>query len=131
MTEEPRHRRTNETLSKSLSQYSAELDIDAIGMWHIVPRGQYNFGLEGKALANYVRQVIGAILDAGGIPVRHEPGSGYEWVWQKQYGTTRDEIAEAIVREWEPVPNDSYSMIEHCPWFARPDPDFPNYVKMD
>lgn len=129
MNSEPRHRRTNETISEALSNYSVELDIDAIGIWHIVPRGQDNFGLEGAALTNYVRLAITAILDAGGVPVRHVPESGYEWVLQKQYGSTRDEIVDAIVKEWELVPNDSFSMIEQCPWFVRPDPQHPRFVK--
>lgn len=130
-TSEPRHRSTGETLSEVISQYPNELDRDAVGVWHIVPGGIVDFGFSGAELADYLRRAIYALLDAGAVPVMHEPGSGYEWIHQKRYGATREEIAEAIVREWEPVPNDSYSMIDHCPWFARPNPDFPNYVKLD
>ncbi|WP_144061233.1 hypothetical protein [Hyphomicrobium denitrificans] len=65
------------------------------------------------------------------MPVRHIPGSAYEWTRQAQYGTGREEIADAIVREWQSVPDDPMELVGQCPWFARPDPKFPKYVKMD
>ena len=131
MNVEPKHKDTGETLSEVIAQIPNELPFDAVGIWHIVPIGETDFGLSGAALGEFVRRSILALLAAGGVPVRHIPGSGYEWVHQKQYGSTREEIADAIVKEWEPVPNTSEDMIEHCPWFALPDPAFPNYLKMD
>ena len=128
---EPKHKDTGETLSEVIAQIPNELPYDAVGIWHIVPIGDTSFGLSGEKLTDFVRRAIHALLDAGAVPVRSIPGSEYEWVRQTQYGTTRDEIAEAIIREWEPVPNDSFSMIEHCPWFAKPDPEHPMFVKMD
>lgn len=125
------HRKTGESIPTHIARYPNELDRDAVGIWQIVPGGRVGFGLSGDALADYVRRAIYALLDAGAVPVRHVPDSGFHWTHQKQYGTTREEIAEAIIKEWEPVPYDSYSMIEHCPWFARPRPHSPNYVKMD
>ncbi len=79
----------------------------------------------------YVRRAVYALLDAGAVPVKHVPGTGYEWIRQKQYGSGQDEIVAEIMRELAPVPHNSFSLIEHCPWFARPDPKFPKYVKMD
>ena len=131
MNSEPLHRNTGETLSEVISQYPNELPRDAVGIWQIVPGGRVDFGLSGTSLADYVRRAVLALLDAGAVPVRHISGSGYEWVHQKQYGSSREEIANAIVKEWEPVPNTSQDMIEHCPWFALPDPAFPKYLKMD
>ena len=131
MTIEPKQKDTGETIIEVIAKIPNELDYDAIGIWHVVPIGETSFGLSGMSLSDFVRRAIVAILNEGGVPVRHVPGSGYEWVHQSQYGNTPQEIADAIIREWEPVPNDSISMIEHCPWFARPDPEFPNYVKMD
>lgn len=131
MSTEPRHKDTGKTMSEVIARIPSELPRDAVGIWHIVPIGETAFHLSGEQLSDFVRRAIYALLDAGAVPVRYQPGSEYEWVHQKQYGTTRDEVAEAIVREWEPVPNDSYAMIEHCPWFARPDPNTPKYVKMD
>ena len=131
MIDEPRDKDTGETLSEAISQYPGELDLDAVGIWQIVPDGRVAFGLSGEALADYVRRAIYALLDAGAVPVRHIPGSGFNWTRQTQYGSSREAIAEAIITEWEPVPYNSYSMIERCPWFARPRPNSPNYVKMD
>ncbi len=119
------------TFGEVLSQYSAELDIDAVGIWHIVPRAQRVYGLTGDAVAEYVRRAINAILDSGGVPVRHKPGSAYEWVQQKQYGNTREQIVEALISEWQSLPEDSIALAGEAAWFARPDPKHPTYVKMD
>ena len=131
MMNEPLHKDTGETLTEVISQIPNELEVDAEGLWHIVPIGETGFGLSGKDLSDFVRRAVLALLDAGAVPVRHIPNSGYEWVHQKQYGTTREDIAGAIVKEWEPVPNNSADLIEHCPWFAKPDPDYPAYIKME
>lgn len=112
-----------------VEQYSAELELGPIGLWHVVPRVTEQ--ADGVVNRTKLREIILAMLGAGAVPVRHSPDSGYEWIYQPQYGTDRVEIADAILREWEPVPNDSFSLIEHCPWFARPDPAYPKYVKMD
>lgn len=128
---EPRHKDTGETISEVIALIPNELKYDVVGVWHIVPDGETGFGLSGSDLANFLKRAILALLEAGAVPVRHFAGSDYEWVRQNQYGTTPENIADAIVKEWEPVSNDSRSMIEHCPWFARPDPNHPNFVKMD
>lgn len=119
------------SFSEVLSQYSAELDIDAIGIWHIVPRAKSLYGLAGDAVSEYVRRAINAILDSGGVPVRHIPGSGYDWVQQKQYGNTRDQIVEALISEWQSLPEDSIVLAGEAAWFARPDPNYPKHVKID
>lgn len=112
-----------------IAQYSDELDLGPIGLWHIVPRVMES--ANGQIATDKLQLVIAAILEAGAVPVRHVSGSGYEWVQQKQYGQTRNEVIAGILKELEPVSKDSYSLIEHCPWFARPDPSFPKYLKMD
>lgn len=112
-----------------VAEYSAELELGPIGLWHVVPRvTEQTNGIVNRA---ELREIILAMLSAGAVPVRHIPDSGYEWIYQQQYGTYPDDIAAAILHEWEAVPNDSFSLIEHCPWFARPDPAYPKYVKMD
>ena len=131
MNQELVHKKYGTSVSDWIALVPGELSRDAVGLWQIVPAGRDGFGLSGADLTDYVRRNIYALLDAGAVPVKSVPGSGYEWVRQSQYGATRGEIAEAIIREWEPVPDDSFSMIEHCPWFARPDPDYPMYVRMD
>lgn len=131
MISEPRDNDTGATLSEVIAQIPNELSYDVVGLWHIVPVGQGNFGLKGEAWADFLRRAILALLDAGAVPVRHEPGTGYEWIRQKQYGSSHPEIADAIIQEWRSVPDNSIAQIEHCPWFARPIPENPNYVRMD
>lgn len=41
------------------------------------------------------------LLEAGAVPVRHSPkGAALRWEEQTQYGSSREEIADAIVAEW-------------------------------
>lgn len=108
-----------------------ELNRDAVGLWQIVPAGRDGFGLRDAALIEFLRQCIDALLSAGAVPVRGAPGSGYFWIWQKQYGSSHEEIANAVISEWQLVPDDPLLLVGECPWFARPNPDNPKYVKMD
>lgn len=131
MTSEIRDNDSGQTISEVIAHIPDELAIDAVGIWHIVPIGQGNFGLSGSELVSFMRRAIIALLDAGAVPVRAVPGSGYEWVRQKQYGDARDQIAEAVIEEWKAVPDNTIAQITHCPWFAKPVAGNPEYVKMD
>ena len=131
MTSELRDKDSGRTLSEVIDHIPDELAIDAVGIWHLVPIGQDGFGLNGVELVSFMRRAILALLDAGGVPVRPVPGSGYEWVRQKQYGEVRDQIADAVIEEWKAVPDNTIAQITHCPWFARPVAENPDYVKMD
>lgn len=122
---------TYRTLSDVIAHIPDELAIDAVSIWHIVPIGQGSFGLSGSELVSFMRRAIIALLDAGAVPVRAVPDSGYEWVRQKQYGEERDQIAEAVLDEWKTVPDNTIAQITQCPWFARPVAENPHYVKMD
>lgn len=120
------------TVAESMSFISAELDQDANGLWVIVSRGASGFVLTGPALVEYVRKAIRAHLDAGAVPVRGGVGTEYEWLHQPQYGTDREEITEAIIAEWLALPDQSSSgLCGDAPWFARPDPKSPKYVKIE
>jgi hypothetical protein len=130
MKGEPRHKLYGRPMSEWIALVPGELDVDAVGLWQIVPAGVDGFGLQGEELIEYVRRNIRALLQAGAVPVRHEPGSTFEWTHQKQYGSEREEIIEAIIREWLVLGNDPMILAGEV-WFARPDPKSPNYVKMD
>lgn len=129
MTDEPRDKFYGETMSEVISLVPGELPIDAVGLWQIVPKGRDGFGLTGEALVGFIRKCIYALLDAGAVPVSGGKGTGYDWIAQKQYGTTREEIAENVIREWSQAPNDQEVLFKV--WFALPDPAFPKYVKLD
>ncbi len=131
MIDEPRHKDYGTTLSEWIVLIPGELPVDAVGLWQVVPAGRDGFGLEGDALVDFVRRAIHALLDAGAVPVRGGKGTGYEWLAQKQYGTTRDEITEAVIQEWLALPDDPLVLCGQGVWFARPDLSFEKYVKLD
>jgi hypothetical protein len=129
MIDEPRHAEYGRSLSEWISLIPGELPIDAVGLWHFVPDGQA-FGLSGNAQVDFVRRAIRALLEAGAVPVRHVPGSEYEWDIQRQYGASDDAIIDAIVTEWQAMPDDPLVLCGEGVWFARPRPG-KKYVKVD
>lgn len=76
-----------------------EIDSDGEGLWKIVPGGR-SFGFDGDELAEFVRLCVLRLLQVGAVPVRHAEKGELEWVEQTQYGTTIEEIADAVVTEW-------------------------------
>jgi hypothetical protein len=70
-----------------------------VGMWEIVNNGRQGFGLEGEALATFIRRSIYALMDAGAKPVRGVGRPG-QWNLQVQYGSDKHEVAEAVIQEW-------------------------------
>ena len=76
-----------------------ELQRDAVGFWQFDPVGRIEFNLVGDDLVDFVRRVIHALLDAGAVPVRFGGGTGFDWVVQKQYGTDKTGVTEAIIAE--------------------------------
>lgn len=125
------NKKTGESVAADVARYPNELDRDAVGLFQIVPQGRINFGLSGTDLDDYVRLAVRALLSAGAIPVRGERGSGYQWIAQKRYGHTQDQIVEAIISEWRAMPDDPVKLCTEGVWFARPNPKFPKYVKID
>ena len=130
MTDDPRHKLYGTPLSEWIALIPGELPRDAVGLFQIVPAGRDGFGLKGAALTDFVRRGIHALLDAGAVPVRGGKGTGYEWLAQKQYGTAKEEITEAIIREWLALPDDPLVLCGDGVWFARPEPGT-KYVKLD
>ena len=88
------------TLAEYLEDLPLDTDGDGASLWSIVPAGR-GFGFAGAEHAEYVRLCVLRLLKSGAVPVRHSP-KGEELLWkeQTQYGTTHDEIADAIVAEW-------------------------------
>ena len=108
MNDEPRHQSYGTPMSEWISLVG-ELDVDAVGLWQIVSAGRSGFGLEGAALVDFIRRSLLAHFAYGARPVRHVPGSGYLWTVQPQYGDEPEQMAEAIIAEWDAG--------------GRPDPD--------
>lgn len=131
MSSEPLHRDTGKTLSEVIAQHPIELAYDAHALMYIVPVGRVCFGLKGDALTDYVRRSVRAMLESGGVPVTHVAGNGYDYTYEPKYGSTIDEITEGVVKEWLALPDDPLVLAGEGAWFARPDPKFPKWVKMD
>jgi len=101
MSDEPREKRSGETMSDYIVQVANELPIDAVGMWQIVPGGRYGFDLEGDALTDYVRRCIAELLSRSAVPVfGGGPDGPHDWIVQRQYGSRPEEIIENVIREW-------------------------------
>lgn len=88
-----------DTVSYYIETIPYYIDSDGEGLWHIVPGGR-TFGFEGDDLTEFVRLCVLRLLEAGAVPVRHAESGALRWREQTQYGTTREEIADAIVAEW-------------------------------
>lgn len=130
MTNELRDKYYGRTLDEYFSTLPGELPIDAVGLWQVVPSGRDGFGLSGSELDAFVRRGVLALLAAGAVPVRHVPGSDYEWDIQKQYGDAPEEIADAVVAEWRAMPDDPLHLCGYGVWLARARPG-KSYVKLD
>ncbi|EIM30608.1 hypothetical protein MicloDRAFT_00008580 [Microvirga lotononidis] len=101
MTEEPKHWYYGTPMSEHIKRVADELPIDAVGMWQIVPGGRQGFKLEGDALIDFVRRCIAELLSRGAVPVVGGGLDGeHEWIVQRQYGSTPEEIIDNVVREW-------------------------------
>lgn len=88
------------TAAEYLKDLAYEIDGDGEALWRIVPQGR-SFGYDGAELAEFVRQCVLRLLNAGAVPVRFNPkGAELRWNEQTQYGAEPDEIADAIVGEW-------------------------------
>lgn len=95
-----RRRPLGDTAAEFLECLPYEIDGDGEALWRIVPMGR-GFGFKGDELAEFVRLCVLRLLDSGAVPVRHGPDDAdLEWEEQAQYGSSREEIADAIVAEW-------------------------------
>jgi len=117
-------------MDEYIASFPGELHRDAVGLWQIVPAGRNEYHLSGSSLVDFIRHSIHALLDAGAIPVRGGPGSGYDWIGQKQYGAEKNAMTEAIIAEWLTMPDDPFVQVGGV-WFARPNPKFPTFVKVE
>jgi hypothetical protein len=89
-----------DTVADFLNTLPYEIDGDGEGLWSLVPTGR-SFEFEGADLKEFVRISVLRILYVGGVPVRHSENGPLRWLEQKQHGTERDQIANAIIAEWQ------------------------------
>ncbi len=118
MKNEPRHKDTGGTIDEYARAAAEELEIDAVGLWQIVPVGRDAFGLDGESLADFIRRNLLALFAKGAKPVIGRKGVGH-WILKDDYGNTPAQMADAVIAEWQasgakdPKPYESL-------WFALP-----------
>lgn len=100
MSSEKRDKWYGKTVSETIASFPAELPIDAVGLWQIIPYGREGFGFTEGELIDFVRRSIRCLLDHEAKPVRGAREGKHYWIVQTQYGENADEIVEAIVSEW-------------------------------
>ena len=89
-----------DTVAEYLVTSPFAIDNDGEGLWQIVPAGR-SFGFEGSDLAEFVRLSVLRMLEASAVPVRFADAGPMRWLEQKQFGTGKTQIADAVVAEWQ------------------------------
>jgi hypothetical protein len=87
-------------LSEWIDKTPNELEVDAVGLWQIIPVGKDGFNLSGTALEEFTKRSIVALINRGAVPVRSLPAKDGFWEKQFQYGNLPNEIANKIIEEW-------------------------------
>ncbi|MGZ3304603.1 MAG: hypothetical protein ACXU8U_01980 [Asticcacaulis sp.] len=113
MMPEPKHKLFGIPLSEWIEKIPNELELDAVGLWQIIPTFKEEFGLEGANLQVALSQAIAALMLRGAVPV-----DGVTWSRKENYGTTPLEIAANVMKEIEArkITPDLEGL-----WFAIPD----------
>lgn len=101
ITNEPRHQYYGTPLSEWIERVPNELPADAVGLWQVVIGGREGFGLVGEPLESFVRRCIWALVDRGACPVVAANKPGIYWERQPQYGASKEQIADLVIREWK------------------------------
>jgi hypothetical protein len=100
MKDEPLDKDFGISISEWIERTPNELEADAVGLWQVVRVGRESFLLDEDALNNFVRRSVVALVGRGGMPVRPSAQEGVFWEAQEHYGSTPEEIADAVVAEW-------------------------------
>lgn len=100
MSHEPSHIFFGTPLTKWIEAIPNELEVDAIGLWQIIPTMRKGFGLDGEMLENAIRSSILGVLARGAKPVVGSRLKHGSWEIVGRYGDTADMIVDAIISEW-------------------------------
>jgi hypothetical protein len=114
-----RSRYSDQTVGDWLENMPNELDVDAIGLWQIIPTGTREFGLAGLQLEEFIERAVLAILDRGAVPVKGNSNPEIGWRRFNDYGISKREITDNLVRFWlynanrEPDVEDLWFIMPH------------------
>ena len=104
MTDEPVDRDFGTPLSEWIEVTPKELDIDAVGLWQIIPVLRLSFGLTGNTLDDAIRRTLQGLLARGARPVRGSLTRRNAWEEVSYDG--RNDIVEAVIDEWKEMGRD-------------------------
>jgi len=100
MSQEPVDKYFGVSMSEWIARVPNELEVDAVGLWQIIPVGIDSFGLSGEALEDFSRRCIVALLQKGAVPVRPAAAPIY-WKPEVVYQGSHEEIANNIINDWK------------------------------
>lgn len=106
----------DQEIKERIRLWLCELQIDAIGLWQIVPALRNGYELAGENLQRYLQIVVTALLRSGAKPVMGcGPNGYYSWRPTAIFGETVKAMARIIAAEW--ANNAAYPDVEDA-WFA-------------
>jgi len=100
MTQEPVDKYFGVPMSEWIARLPNELDVDAVGLWQIIPVGIDSFGLSSERLEEFIYRCIMVLLQKGAVPVRAVSGVS-KWIPETTYQGSYEEIANRIVNDWK------------------------------
>lgn len=113
-----RHTEFDVPIDEWIETYLRDLENDVVGLWAIVKELREGFLLSGDELQEFVRLTLVKILSSDAKPVVgvREGSSGY-WQVTDRYGSSPDEISNAVVEEW--IVSEKDPDLDDL-WFAKP-----------
>ncbi|HRD78464.1 MAG TPA: hypothetical protein PK264_21420 [Hyphomicrobiaceae bacterium] len=118
------------TQDENIAEFIKELENDAVSMSQIVFLSRDGFHMQPDEATDFIHKSVFALVEAGAVPVRFG-GPSHDWVRQHQYGTSPENIANAVVREWQGYGDlrfDEVKVYGEAVWFARPRTN-PTYIR--
>jgi hypothetical protein len=123
-----KHTRYGYTVSEWVPMNVPELERDAVSLSSIIIDGRDGFKFDGDDLDVFVSMCIQTLLENGALPVIGGGDSKYDWIYQHQYGVGSGNVIRNVLAEWKASGADPDL---GGLWFARPDPNFPEFFQLD
>jgi len=98
-----------ESLHEWLNKIPNEMEWDDVFLSYIILIGKDSYSLSGIELAEFVRQCIINLVSRGGVPSEIMPGNKRAQLLQ--YGNSPEEIADAVVSQWQKAGGDRIEMM--------------------
>jgi hypothetical protein len=106
MRSEPTHRYFGTPLSEWIAAVPNELDVDAVGLWQIIPTLRKEFGLSDSALDLAAREALAGLLGRGAQPVVGVSAQNGRWERSDKYGNDAGSVIDAVISEWHAMGRD-------------------------